>query len=98
MCKKCGGANISGPAYHRNLWGIEELVYRCVRCGYSWSRPTNDSSSPSYEPDRSSPFKCHWPRYLCNDQSLLPYGVWPPTPYTLATPLSHRRAHTPRWK
>ncbi len=42
-CPKCGCPRITGPRYHKDVYGHESLTYTCNQCGYSESTVTLDS-------------------------------------------------------
>lgn len=44
QCPKCNSFNIHGPTYFQNVY-VENLSYRCMRCGYTSSKPCADHKS-----------------------------------------------------
>ncbi len=44
-CPKCTSYHINGPTYHKGPFGQENLVYKCMQCGYSRCERTADSET-----------------------------------------------------
>jgi ribosomal protein S27AE len=53
-CPKCGYFAIGGPFYEKHEHG-ERLRYRCGRCGYSFTTPTEDAKKRMLEAARRPP-------------------------------------------
>lgn len=61
-CPKCGGVDVNGPTYCAGTnyrcshnWyttgnRIDHLIYRCARCGYECTAPTNDAPKNEVKP------------------------------------------------